>query len=95
LGEVLAGPNFSGETILTADIDMNDIARSRLDFDAVGHYSRSDVFRLIVDETSRSPVSFQNATPAEAVPSQGPVASENDLLSGLRERGALGARAMP
>ena len=59
LGDVLAGPDFDGETILTADIDRNDIARARLDFDAVGHYARPDVFRLIVDETSRTPVAFQ------------------------------------
>ena len=59
LGQVLAGPDFAGETILTADIDLDDIARARLDFDAVGHYARPDVFRLIVDETSRSPVEFR------------------------------------
>jgi nitrilase len=59
LGEVLAGPDFEGETILTADIDRDDIPRARLDFDAVGHYARPDVFRLIVDETSRTPVAFQ------------------------------------
>lgn len=58
LGAVLAGPAFDGETILTADIDRREIARARLDFDAVGHYARPDVFRLIVDETRRSPVSF-------------------------------------
>ncbi len=60
LGNVLAGPDFSGETILTADLDLSDIPRSRFDFDAVGHYARPDVFRLIVDETSRRPVSFRN-----------------------------------
>jgi nitrilase len=67
LGQVLAGPDFSGETILTADLDMNEITRARLDFDAVGHYSRPDVFRLIVDETSRTSVSFRNATPTESL----------------------------
>ena len=67
LGTILAGPDFEGETILTAEIDRNDIARARLDFDAVGHYARPDVFRLIVDETSRSPVAFRNDV-ASAVP---------------------------
>jgi nitrilase len=66
LGQVLAGPDFSGETILTADLDLAEIARARLDFDAVGHYARPDVFQLVVDETSRSPVAFKNAAPAEA-----------------------------
>jgi nitrilase len=64
LGAVLAGPDFTGETILTADIDLDDIARARLDFDAVGHYARPDVFRLIVDETSRVPVAFEQPDPA-------------------------------
>jgi nitrilase len=60
LGEVLAGPDFSGETILTAELDLDDIARARLDFDAVGHYARPDIFQLLVDESSRLPVSFHN-----------------------------------
>jgi len=67
LGQVLAGPDFAGETILTADLDLDEIARARLDFDAVGHYARPDVFQLLVDETSRMPVSFRNATSSEAL----------------------------
>ena len=58
LGDVMAGPDFAGETILTAEIDRRDIARAKLDFDAVGHYARPDVFRLVVDETAKTPVSF-------------------------------------
>jgi nitrilase len=67
LGNVLAGPRFDEETILTAEIDRRDIARARLDFDPVGHYARPDVFRLIVDESSRAPVAFQPV--ASPVPS--------------------------
>lgn len=58
LGNVIAGPVFDEETILFADLDMSDVARSSLDFDAVGHYSRPDVFKLIVDESEKSPVIF-------------------------------------
>jgi len=68
LGQILAGPDYDGEAILTADLDLADIARARLDFDAVGHYARPDVFQLTVDETSRTPVAFRNAAPAEALP---------------------------
>ena len=50
LGKVLAGPNFEGETILTADLDLNEIGRGKFDFDVAGHYSRPDVFQLIVNE---------------------------------------------
>ncbi|HEY4216694.1 MAG TPA: nitrilase-related carbon-nitrogen hydrolase [Gemmatimonadaceae bacterium] len=59
LGELLAGPDFERETILTANIDRRDIARARLDFDAVGHYARPDVFQLTVDESKKAAVSFR------------------------------------
>jgi nitrilase len=62
LGHVLAGPGFTGETILTAEIDSADVARARLDFDVVGHYARPDVFHLSVDETSRAAVDFKTPT---------------------------------
>jgi nitrilase len=50
LGKVLAGPYFEGETILAADLDLDEIGRGKFDFDAAGHYSRPDVFQLIVNE---------------------------------------------
>ena len=56
LGNVLAGPDFEGEAILTAELDLGDIGRGKFDFDVAGHYSRPDVFRLIVNEASMSPV---------------------------------------
>ena len=55
LGQRLAGPLQGEEGILFADLDMREVARSRYDFDPSGHYSRTDVFRLEVDETPRSP----------------------------------------
>ena len=57
LGQVLAGPARDGEEILTADLDLDEIARGKFDFDVVGHYARPDVFRLIVDEAPKPPVS--------------------------------------
>jgi nitrilase len=56
LGKVLAGPCFEGETILTAVLDLDDIGRGKFDFDVVGHYSRPDVFQLIVNEAPMLPV---------------------------------------
>ena len=49
LGQVLAGPNFEGSCILTADLDLKDIPRGKYDLDAAGHYARPDVFRLQVN----------------------------------------------
>jgi len=59
LGEVLSGPLFDRAGMLVVDLDLDDIPRSRMDFDVVGHYARSDVFRLLVDETPRTSVSPQ------------------------------------
>ena len=56
LGKVLAGPQFEGETILTATLDLGEIGRGKFDFDVVGHYSRPDVFQLHVNEAPQCPV---------------------------------------
>jgi nitrilase len=56
LGQVLAGPAFDDERILFADLDLDEIARAKLDFDVVGHYARPDIFQLHVDERSKPPV---------------------------------------
>ena len=56
LGEILAGPNYSGECILSAEIDPGEITRGKYDFDVVGHYARPDVFRLVVNERPQPPV---------------------------------------
>lgn len=50
LGNVLAGPCYEGECILTADIDLGEIAEGKFDLDVAGHYGRPDVFRLVVNE---------------------------------------------
>jgi nitrilase len=57
-GEVLAGPLYDGEGILYADLDLSEVARAKLDFDAVGHYARADVFHLEVNERKAAPVSY-------------------------------------
>ena len=37
-----------------AEIDLGRIVEGKLDFDAVGHYSRPDIFRFEVDERQLS-----------------------------------------
>ncbi|WP_297354795.1 nitrilase-related carbon-nitrogen hydrolase, partial [Paraburkholderia sp.] len=61
-GRILAGPAFGEETILTAEIDLRNIARGKFDFDVTGHYSRPDVFRLTVDERRQVPVTVIPST---------------------------------
>lgn len=46
LGEILAGPLFDKAGIVSAELDLDLIVKSRLDFDAVGHYSRPDIFQF-------------------------------------------------
>ena len=78
LGQILAGPNYQQECILTADLDMDDIARSKYDFDVVGHYARSDVFRLWINESPASPIEHDHpfppaecGSPPEPAPEEG------------------------
>jgi nitrilase len=55
-GEILAGPNYDEECILTAPVDLDAITRAKYDLDVVGHYARPDVFRLHVNEKPQPPV---------------------------------------
>lgn len=49
LGEYVVEPLYNQEGLLIADLDLSLVAQSRFDFDAVGHYSRPDVFQLVVN----------------------------------------------
>lgn len=62
LGRVLAGPDFSGETLLSAEIDLRVTVEGKFDFDATGHYARPDVFRLVVNEAPMPAVAFTSET---------------------------------
>ncbi|XP_010535707.1 PREDICTED: bifunctional nitrilase/nitrile hydratase NIT4 [Tarenaya hassleriana] len=58
LGNVLAGPNYDGEALISADLDLGEIARAKFDFDVVGHYARPEVLSLTVREHPRKAVTF-------------------------------------
>ena len=53
LGNVLVEPQFTGECIRFAELDMGQIARGKFDLDLVGHYARPDIFKLIVNENAQ------------------------------------------
>ncbi len=48
LGEIIAGPLYDTNGILTAELDLDDVVKSKLDFDVIGHYSRDDIFEFFV-----------------------------------------------
>ena len=47
-GALLAGPVWDEEQILTADLDLSQIAAESLTLDVTGHYQRPDIFELRV-----------------------------------------------
>jgi nitrilase len=77
LGELLAGPVYGEECVLTATLDRADLARAKFDLDVVGHYARPDVFRLTVNEAATRTVAF---TTGPAAPGHGSATPPLTLL---------------
>jgi nitrilase len=59
-GEYLAGPLWDQEGILYADLDMSLIAQGKYDFDVAGHYARSDIFQLTVNDRPQPAVTWRH-----------------------------------
>ena len=55
-GEYLAGPAVEGEEIIYADLDLRRVVEARQSLDVTGHYSRPDVFRLVVNRRRQDPL---------------------------------------
>lgn len=49
-GKYVIEPVYNREDILVAELNLDEITQSRIDFDVVGHYSRPDVFKFSVKE---------------------------------------------
>jgi nitrilase len=64
-GNFLAEPSYLGETILTAEIDLGDIARGKYDLDVAGHYARPDVFTLRINERPQPATVWLGPAPSE------------------------------
>ncbi|WP_088833091.1 carbon-nitrogen hydrolase family protein [Paenibacillus tyrfis] len=56
LGEYVVEPLYNQEGILIATLDLSQVVQSRFDFDVTGHYSRPDVFQLIVNDKKQEVV---------------------------------------
>jgi nitrilase len=48
MGEIIAGPIYDEEIVMTAEVDLTRIMEAKFDFDVVGHYARDDVFKYEV-----------------------------------------------
>lgn len=51
--DILAGPVENEETLVIAEVDPSRAVRESMTLDISGHYSRPDVFTLLVDESPR------------------------------------------
>ena len=60
LGDYIAKPVYGREEIILADLNVQDIALSQLDFDVTGHYSRPDVFQLYVNGSKAKSVNWRH-----------------------------------
>ena len=57
-GEWLVEPQIGKEGLITYEIDFNRVLEERQNFDPVGHYSRPDVTRLIVNRDRQTVVKY-------------------------------------
>ena len=44
MGELIVEPLFGSTGALIAELDLNEVQKSKLDFDVIGHYARNDIF---------------------------------------------------
>lgn len=50
MGQLIAGPMLNESGVLIAELDIDEIAQSKLDFDVIGHYARNDIFEFKVND---------------------------------------------
>lgn len=60
LGKIIAGPLWDKSGVLIAELDLEEITLSKLDFDVIGHYSRNDIFQFNV--LNQPEIGNENAT---------------------------------
>jgi nitrilase len=59
-GNYVAEPLYGKEGMLCAELDLNQIDYGHYDFDVVGHYNRSDVFQLQINDRANRPGEFSD-----------------------------------
>lgn len=58
-GQWIIPPTIKTEGLITAQIDFQKVLEERHNFDPVGHYSRPDITRIVVNRERQSLASFQ------------------------------------
>ena len=62
-GEWIVKPVLDREEIIYETLDFNRVLEERQNFDPVGHYSRPDVTKLIVNRERQSTIEFDEESP--------------------------------
>ena len=57
-GRVVAGPMHEEHGVLYADIEPGIAGGQHRTLDVTGHYGRNDIFRLTIDRSPQTPVTF-------------------------------------
>jgi len=64
LGKIIEGPLFDKSGVLIAELNLEEINLSKLDFDVIGHYSRNDIFQFNIlnqpDMKKEKPLTTKN-----------------------------------
>jgi hypothetical protein len=65
-GQFLVGPNVPGETVLCADLDIEEVVAGRYMHDITGHYNRFDIFTLNINRSQHPPLNetYDRQSPA-------------------------------
>ena len=61
-GEWVLEPVVDKESLLFCNLDFNRVYEERQNFDPVGHYSRPDVTRLIVNRQRQSTIEIEDSS---------------------------------
>ena len=77
-GQWVAGPVHNEETIIYADLDLDQAAREQYAMDIVGHYNRPDIFSLTVDARPRAQMSWLRGArdPATDAATEAPIGGD-------------------
>jgi nitrilase len=61
-GKLVAGPLHKERGILYAEMDLERVTTARRTLDIAGHYSRPDIFQLMVNRNPLLPIEFQDGS---------------------------------